>query len=456
MPKLKPAATKPELTHIRDLIPDPRNARLHNPRNVGLISDSLREVGAARSIVIDDLNTVLAGNGVLEAASEAGITKVQVVDADGETIIAVRRSGLTDAQKVRLALFDNRAGDLSTWSPEVLKQLKADGADLSNLWGADELAELFAATEPKGGLTDPDDVPAERATDIVAGDLFELGAHRLLCGDCTKSVDVNRLVDTYQAALAFTSPPYAQQRTEQYGGIAPESYIDWWESVQATTKTSLTHDGSFFVNIKEHCDKGQRHLYVKELTIAHVQRWGWEFVDEFAWVHGGTPTDVERRFKNGWEPVFHFAKSHAIRFRPDAVRHPSESVPGKYADRRRGRIGAAKSQGITGDIFANDSHTAGLAYPSNALKLGKNRESLGHPAAFPVSLPAFFIEAFSDQNDMAYEPFAGSGSTLIACEQLGRRCCAIEIDQSYCQMIIDRWQAFSGKTATKVGEAIRA
>jgi ParB-like chromosome segregation protein Spo0J len=130
--------------HIKDLKPDPRNARKHNPRNIGMVEESLQEVGAARSIVIDENNVVLAGNGVIEAAGNAGITKLKVVDADGSTIIAVRRTGLTAKQKTRLALLDNRAAELAEWDAEVLAQLKADDPDvLKGQFLEEEIAKLL-------------------------------------------------------------------------------------------------------------------------------------------------------------------------------------------------------------------------------------------------------------------------------------------------------------------------
>ena len=132
--------------HLRDLVPDRHNARRHSPRNIGMIADALREVGAARSIVISEDNTILAGNGVVEAAAEAGIERVKVVEATGNEIIAVRRTGLTAAQKTRLALFDNRASDLSDWDVDVLSELNDEGA-LDGLWYEPELDRLLAATE---------------------------------------------------------------------------------------------------------------------------------------------------------------------------------------------------------------------------------------------------------------------------------------------------------------------
>lgn len=134
--------------HLRDLTPDPQNRRQHNPRNVGMIVDAMHAVGAARSIVIDENNIVLAGNATIDAAAEAGIERVLIVDATGDEVIAVRRRGLTGEQKRTLALADNRAAELATWD---LDQLRADadaGLDLSAFWTDTELADLLAGDAP--------------------------------------------------------------------------------------------------------------------------------------------------------------------------------------------------------------------------------------------------------------------------------------------------------------------
>ena len=131
------------MTHIKDLVPDPANRRQHNPRNIGMIVDALHQVGAARSIVIDEDNVILAGNGVTEAAAEAGITKLRVVDAAGDEVIAVRRSGLSADQKRALALYDNRTAELADWD---LTRLQADltaNLDLSPFFSKEELADLL-------------------------------------------------------------------------------------------------------------------------------------------------------------------------------------------------------------------------------------------------------------------------------------------------------------------------
>lgn len=165
-------------THIKHLVPDGANRRKHNPRNIGMVVDALHQVGAARSIVIDEGNVVLAGNGVIEAAAEAGITKVQVVDVDGTTIVAVRRKGLTADQKRSLAIFDNRTAELAEWN---LDQIQADAVadlDLSTFWRLDELAAVLADQNRTDGAGPP-------AADPMADRTVPIGqaAVIVLCAD---------------------------------------------------------------------------------------------------------------------------------------------------------------------------------------------------------------------------------------------------------------------------------
>lgn len=144
-PAAAPAASAPaDPTHIRELVRDPANRRLHTERNVQMIAAGLRGVGAARSIVIDESNTILAGNGVAAAAAEAGITKVRVIEADGAELIAVRRRGLSDAEKRDLALYDNRAGELSTWNFEQLQADHDAGLTLQPFWTPEEQEALLS------------------------------------------------------------------------------------------------------------------------------------------------------------------------------------------------------------------------------------------------------------------------------------------------------------------------
>lgn len=161
-----------DIHSIADLTPDPSNRRKHNPRNIGMIVESLQKVGAARSIVIDEQGNILAGNGTVDAAAEAGIERVQVVDADGETLIAVRRTGLTDEQKRKLALYDNRTAELAEWDTgQIAADLEA-GLSFEGLFSTDEINGILenAADEllagemlgvPKDAKPNPRNLPID-------------------------------------------------------------------------------------------------------------------------------------------------------------------------------------------------------------------------------------------------------------------------------------------------------
>lgn len=148
--------------HIKDLIPDPENLRAHNPRNIGVIVDALHEVGAARSIVIDENNQILAGNGTIEAAGQAGIERLRVIEADGNEIIAVRRRNLTPEGKKRLSIYDNRAAELAEWNVDALAQIAKDRPEvLEKMFYSGELDALIAAARSVDGNTQVEESTAK-------------------------------------------------------------------------------------------------------------------------------------------------------------------------------------------------------------------------------------------------------------------------------------------------------
>lgn len=202
-------SVKPKtIRRLRDLTPDPVNANAHTARGSSLMETSLREVGFGDSLTVDRHGVVLSGNQRLETLADLQMDRPIVVQSDGTRPIVHQRIDLdaNTPQAKRLALLANRVGEVNlSWDAATLRALQADGVSLDGLWGEDELAALLQPpVEPTTGHTDPDDVPAERATSVKPGDLFELGQHRLLCGDSTKPEDVELLVHGVRAGLRFS------------------------------------------------------------------------------------------------------------------------------------------------------------------------------------------------------------------------------------------------------------
>ncbi len=306
------------------------------------------------------------------------------------------------------------------------------------------------------------------------GDIWQLGKHRIACGDCTDAELLEKLIEGKKVNTIVTSPPYAQQRKEEYGGIPAEEYPDWFGSVANAMWTILDDTGSFFINIKEHVDKGQRSLYVMKMVIAMVEKYGWRFVDEFIWTKPGLPGGWRNRLKNDFEPVFwfaksddlvmverqieegegeneeenvvdeygrvfHFCKQQKIRFYPKSVGRRSNAV------RKSTPLNASK--GGTGNISVSGPKQKGIARPGNVIRLQGNTETWEHPAMYPVGLPEFFIKLTTLRGDTVFDPFLGAGSTLVAAEKTKRVCYGTELQPKYVDIILARWEQFTGQKA---------
>ena len=314
----------------------PYNPRKISPHDFSSLRLSLAKFGAVEPVVVNvRTNRLVGGHQRLLAADAEGFSTFPTVEVD-----------LSETEERQLNIALNRiAGE---WDNEklvaVLDEIEAADGDLA-LTGFDdaELVELLGALENEETTGDeengdPDETPDPDSVEkrCEPGDLWILGSHRLLCGDSRKPGDVADLLGGRRIDLAFTSPPYASQRkydeASGFRPIRPDDYVDWFEDVQANVAAHLSDAGSWFVNIKEHCDDGARSLYVKDLTLAHARRWGWRFVDEFCWLRSGVPGSWPDRFKNGFEPVFHFAKSRGVTFNPEAVGHVSDSIPVKSSE----------------------------------------------------------------------------------------------------------------------------
>lgn len=428
---------------------DSKNANRGTKRGSEVIEESIRELGAGRSVLCDKDLRLIGGNKSVQAAIAVGLENAIVVPVTGDQLVVVQRTDLSldDAKGRKLAIADNRASDLSLeWDADVLLELSKE-IDLDPFFTAAELDALMPSVAELNG--DEDETPEEPEGEPSAkpGDLYILGRHRLLCGDCRDFETVATLMAGQKLNIAVTSPPYASQRkydeSSGFKPIHPDEYVAWYRDVAANVMAHLSDDGSYFLNIKEHCDDGQRSLYVKDLTVAHVREWGWMLVDEFCWrnTRNGVPGGWPNRFKNAWEPVFHFCRSAGIKFRPDAVSSESDGVF-EYSPNN----GKAKSgSGLLG-LHAG-GYQSGMARPSNVIEASAESGVGAHSAPFPVALPLFFINAFSDRGDIIFDPFMGSGTTLIAAEKSGRVAYGTEISPAYCDVIVARWEKLTGKKA---------
>lgn len=405
------------------------------------VADSLARFGQVKPIAVSADGCVIAGNTTFRAAR----------DILGWSRIAGVEMTQAEAEQKAYALADNRTAQLGRDDPERMVAFFGEVEDWSGIgWDEDARAEIAAliaepVVTPTPEVEPGDEAPLEPPSDPITsrGDVWTLGSHRVLCGSSRNPDHVEALLDGATVNLAVTSPPYADRRdydeTSGFEPIRPDDYVEWFAPVAANVADHLADDGSWLVNIRAGADDGQRLLYVYDLVVAHVRQWGWMFVDDFCWVDtkNGVPGGWPNRFKDAWEPVFHFARRPQIKFRPLANGTPSSAVFDYSAD---------TATTLTGSGLLGVKATAerdGIARPSNVLHIAA-ASSGGHSAAFPVGLPAWFVRAFTDEGDTVYDPFMGSGSTLLAAHQSDRIGYGMEISAGYCDLIARRFQRVTG------------
>lgn len=404
---------------VSELTPDPRNVRTHDERNLEIITASLMDLGAARSIVVDEDGVILAGNATVSSAQRAGINRVRVIDADGTELIAVRRSNLTPEQKQRLALIDNRAAELAEWDTAALAALIDDGVEVDDLWSDDELATLLAQVDAATNTSRDDVVPDPPAVPVTKpGDLWTLGPHRLLCGDSTKVEDVTRLMDGQRAVLMATDPPYL---VDYDGGNRPTTDANpgrtkkegGWDQYREAEAADFFYD--FLRAAIDHAIEPRAPIYQWHADRRRV-------LVENAWTRAG----LLRHQTIVW------VKSRAILTFEHFM---GQQEPCLY-----------------GWIKGNQPETERRppASETNVWMIDQQGDSDGiHLTQKPVEVVRRPIEYHTWTGELIYEPFAGSGTAIIAAETTGRRCYAMELSPEFCDVIVERWQQVTGRTATK-------
>lgn len=396
---------KIEQIAIEKLKPNERNPRI-NDNAVDAVARSIQSYGFNNPIITDgDLN-IAAGHTRLKAAMKLEL----------KTVPVIRIQGLTGSKFTGFAIADNKTADIANWNEELLGEivweLNEDADfDISSLGFDDsELTSILDSVMSDDGLTDPDDVPEPpKVAKTKLGDLYQLGNHRLLCGDATKAEDVERLMDGHKADMVFTDPPY----NVNYGDSTNPRYT---AHVSGKHKR-IENDNQSAEDWIEFNNK------LADLFKNHCTG------DIYVWGAPG-PDGMRQRltfYDNGlhWSATIIWKKNRLV------------LAAGKYQ-----RIYEPCFYGWhKGSSFRGDRTQVEL------WECDRLTKSDLHPTMKPVQLCMRGIANSCDTDDMVMDVFLGSGSTMIACEQLGRKCYGMEIAPEYVDVCVERWEKFTGKKA---------
>ena len=425
-----------EVWAVEGLLPYAQNARTHSVEQVAELSGSIAEFGFTVPCLVDERGVLIAGHGRLLAAKRLGMTEVPVI----------RLAHLTEAQARAYRLADNRIALNAGWDEKLLAvelgELRALDMDLASLgFGDQELRELLAQPgddEAAEEAPEPPAIPVSRP-----GDLWVCGKHRLLCGDSTDPSVVARLMEGERAALVFTSPPYGSQRDYTTGGVG-----DWDALIRGVfAALPVTDDAQVLVNLGLiHRENEWQPYWHGWLDWMRDQ--GWRRFGLYVWDQGpGLPGDWNGRLAPAFEFLFHFNRT---------ARKPNKIVPCKWAGHIYDSHGGLRGKdGTVGEWTHAGQGVQETRIPDSVIRITRHKAGgieTEHPAVFPVKLPEFVMQAYSDEGAVVYEPFAGSGTTLIAAEKLGRVCLALEIAPAYVDVAVRRWQEFAGGVAALDGD----
>jgi DNA modification methylase len=402
------------MVSIGQLLPYARNARTHDDAQVAQIAASIKEFGFNNPILIADDQSIVAGHGRLAAARKLGLTEVPVV----------RLSHLSDTQRKAYILADNRLALNAGWDNDLLKlelqELEIEGVDLEMLgFSKEELDGLLNSLEPTEGLTDEDAVPETPEEPITKpGDIWILGKHRLMCGDSTSVDAVEKLTGGAEIDFMFTSPPYNAGDSEKLSGnthTTDNKYAtyrddktqgDYLDFLRGFTNAWMWVSKCMAVNIQQLAGN-------KIAFVEYLEAYKSHLIDIAIWdKKHGAPQMAKNVMSNRFEYIVFLGQTE----------NPSRAIP------------TADFQGTIQNVYEG--------HPNR-----NNEFSNIHAATFPVDLPEWAINSFTKKNMIIGDAFGGTGTTLIACEKTGRSCRMMELDPKYCDVIVKRWEEFTGKKA---------
>ncbi|MBI4288761.1 MAG: DNA modification methylase [Chloroflexi bacterium] len=398
-------------------------ARLHpwedNPRRnehaVAAVAESIRTFGFNVPILCDSQLTIIAGHTRWKAAQQLGVTKVPVIIIE-----------MTDAQRRAFSVADNKTAKIADWDfpklRDILEELRSEDVDIKNLGFSDEELRRLLSTEgvDEDAVADVADIPPMTRP----GDLYVLGNHRLLCGDSRDMGSVRVLTEEHLVDHVFGGPPYFNQRTYSHWDVY-QSYLQDMRKIIENCR-EVMKDGAVCVwNIANGCSTHHDHVSQHSRLFEECQL---QYLDTIIWKKTGANYAVPRNFhilRNGcyypaleWEALLVYQK------------------PGPMPKMARG-----------GKDYMSRYHTDVWEIPA----VTNQTERFGHPAVCPVEIPYRSIQAYTGSEGSIFEPFGGSGTTLVAAEKAGRSAYVIEMNPAYCDAIVKRWESISGMKASRVG-----
>lgn len=380
-----------------DVIPYANNPRTHSDQQVAQVAASIKEFGFNNPILLDEHNGIIAGHGRLAAAQKLGMGLVPTITLEG----------LTEAQRKAYVIADNKLTENGGWDYDLLaveiERLKELDVDI-DLTGFDP-TELDTILEPEvvEGLTDEDEVPEAPEEPITKrGDVWILGNHRLMCGDSTSVDDVDKLMAGQKADMVFTDPPYGIEFQSESGDKIKNDDLN---------DSEMRDFNSEWQSCADLVTKGDCFLLA------------WQSPRKFHLLNFDGPWKFFR--------LVTMYKSNRISFPHGAWINKTEPCC----------VFSKGSPRITKQNYMDDC----FVYKHD--KKSHKDSNVGHPTPKPVVMVEGHVKACAKVDDLVLDLFGGSGSTMIACEKTGRRANLMELDPKYCDVIVDRWQSFTGKTA---------
>lgn len=259
----------------------------------------------------------------------------------------------------------------------------------------------------------------------------------LINDDCLIAL---KILQSDSIDLIVTSPPYADQRKNTYGGVSADKYVEWFTPIAKELLRVTKSSGSFVLNIKERAINGERHTYVIELILM-MRKLGWLWTEEYIWHKKNSyPGKWPNRFRDSWERCIHFTKSKKFNMYQEEVMVPMgdwknsrlKNMSDTDKKREESRVGSGFGKKIENWV------TRDLAYPTNVIHMATECGNRSHSAAFPESLPEWFIKLFTTEGDTVLDPFSGSGTTLKVAKAMKRNAVGIEILDEYCEITANR------------------